>query len=98
MATNEVIATDYDPSRMQDQLFIIPSFEFLRGEISRLVERFGKKVYDEAYRIILRFHEQTFALLDSDGVREERSVRTLTDWAKKIGIAPATFNPASACS
>src|SRR5262249_31340665 len=42
--TDEVIATDYDPSRMQDQLFIIPSFEFLRGEISRLVERFGIKV------------------------------------------------------
>jgi phenylalanine-4-hydroxylase len=39
--TDEVIATDYDPSRMQDQLFVIPSFAFLRGEIERLVRRFG---------------------------------------------------------
>jgi phenylalanine-4-hydroxylase len=39
--TNEVIATDYDPSRMQDLLFVIPSFSFLRREIERLVERFG---------------------------------------------------------
>jgi phenylalanine-4-hydroxylase len=39
--TDEVIATDYDPSRMQDQLFIIPSFAFLRREIELLVRRFG---------------------------------------------------------
>jgi phenylalanine-4-hydroxylase len=39
--TDEVIATDYDPSRMQDQLFIIPSFVFLRREIERLVKRFA---------------------------------------------------------
>jgi phenylalanine-4-hydroxylase len=39
--TDDVIATDYDPSRMQDRLFIIPSFAFLRGEIERLVRRFG---------------------------------------------------------
>jgi phenylalanine-4-hydroxylase len=39
--TDEVIATDYDPSRMQDRLFIIPSFGFLRCEIERLVQRFG---------------------------------------------------------
>jgi phenylalanine-4-hydroxylase len=39
--TDEVIATDYDPSRMQDLLFIIPSFSFLRREAERLVERFG---------------------------------------------------------
>jgi len=39
--TNEVIETDYDPSRMQDQLFIIPSFVFLRREIEALVRRFG---------------------------------------------------------
>src|SRR5437588_2918436 len=38
--TAEVIATDYDPSRMQDLLFIIPSFAFLRREIEQLVERF----------------------------------------------------------
>jgi phenylalanine-4-hydroxylase len=39
--TDEVIATDYDPSRMQDLLFTIPSFTFLRREAERLVERFG---------------------------------------------------------
>jgi phenylalanine-4-hydroxylase len=39
--TDEVIATDYDPSRMQDLLFIIPSFAFLRREIEQLVKRFG---------------------------------------------------------
>jgi phenylalanine-4-hydroxylase len=39
--TDEVIATDYDPSRMQDKLFIIPSFAFLRRETERLVQRFG---------------------------------------------------------
>jgi phenylalanine-4-hydroxylase len=39
--TDEVIATDYDPSRMQDLLFIIPSFVFLRREIEQLVKRFG---------------------------------------------------------
>ena len=42
--TDEVIETDYDPSRMQDQLFIIPSFVFLRREIEQLVKRFGIKV------------------------------------------------------
>jgi phenylalanine-4-hydroxylase len=39
--TDKVIETDYDPSRMQDLLFIIPSFPFLRREIERLVKRFG---------------------------------------------------------
>jgi phenylalanine-4-hydroxylase len=39
--TDQVIATDYDPSRMQDVLFIIPSFAFLRREIEQLVKRFG---------------------------------------------------------
>jgi phenylalanine-4-hydroxylase len=39
--TDDVIATDYDPSRMQDLLFIIPSFVFLRREIEQLVKRFG---------------------------------------------------------
>lgn len=37
--TSEVIETDYDPSRMQDHLFIIPSYRWLRGEAERLVER-----------------------------------------------------------
>jgi phenylalanine-4-hydroxylase len=39
--TDEVIETDYDPSRMQDKLFIIPSYVFLRREIEKLVRRFG---------------------------------------------------------
>src|SRR5205814_6733547 len=39
--TDEVIATDYDPSRMQDHLFIAPSFPFLRRELEALVRRFG---------------------------------------------------------
>ncbi|MBI1832291.1 MAG: hypothetical protein HYR84_12680 [Planctomycetes bacterium] len=39
--TDEVIETDYDPSRMQDHLFIIPSYAFLRREIEALVRRFG---------------------------------------------------------
>jgi phenylalanine-4-hydroxylase len=42
--THDVIETDYDPSRMQDQLFIIPSFSFLRQEIVQLVQRLGIKV------------------------------------------------------
>jgi phenylalanine-4-hydroxylase len=39
--TNEVIETDYDPSRMQERLFVIPSFQFLRREVEQLVRRFG---------------------------------------------------------
>jgi phenylalanine-4-hydroxylase len=39
--TDEVIDTDYDPSRMQTLLFVIPSFAFLRSEVERLVDRFG---------------------------------------------------------
>lgn len=39
--TDEVVETDYDPSRMQDRLFIIPSFVFLRRELEQLVKRFG---------------------------------------------------------
>lgn len=39
--TSEVIETDYDPSRMQDQLFIIPSFAFLRRDLEQLVKRLG---------------------------------------------------------
>jgi phenylalanine-4-hydroxylase len=45
--TGEVIATDYDPSRMQDLLFIIPSFAFLRRETEQLVRRFGISVDGE---------------------------------------------------
>src|SRR5262245_50679410 len=39
--TDVVIATDYDPSRMQDRLFIAPSLSFLRQELESLVRRFG---------------------------------------------------------
>jgi phenylalanine-4-hydroxylase len=39
--TDVVITTDYDPSRMQDHLFIAPSFPFLRHELETLVRRFG---------------------------------------------------------
>jgi phenylalanine-4-hydroxylase len=39
--TDTVIKTDYDPSRMQDKLFIIPSFAFLRRETEQLVKRLG---------------------------------------------------------
>jgi phenylalanine-4-hydroxylase len=39
--TDEVIETDYDPSRMQERLFVIPSFGFLRREVTELVRRFG---------------------------------------------------------
>ena len=39
--TDVVINTDYDPSRMQDRLFIAPSFPFLRRELETLVRRFG---------------------------------------------------------
>lgn len=39
--TDEVIDTDYDASRMQDLLFVIPSLPFLRQEVERLVTRFG---------------------------------------------------------
>jgi phenylalanine-4-hydroxylase len=39
--TDVVINTDYDPSRMQDQLFIAPSLAFLRRELEGLVHRFA---------------------------------------------------------
>ena len=39
--TDVVIATDYDPSRMQNRLFIAPSLPFLRRELEGLVRRFG---------------------------------------------------------
>ncbi len=39
--TDEVIETDYDASRMQELLFVIPSFPFLRKEVEQLVRRFG---------------------------------------------------------
>jgi phenylalanine-4-hydroxylase len=39
--TEVVINTDYDPSRMQNKLFIAPSFPFLRRELEKLVRRFG---------------------------------------------------------
>jgi phenylalanine-4-hydroxylase len=39
--TDVVIRTDYDPSRMQDNLFVAPSLPFLRQELENLVRRFG---------------------------------------------------------
>ncbi|MBL8794308.1 MAG: phenylalanine 4-monooxygenase [Planctomycetia bacterium] len=42
--TDVVITTDYDPSRMQDHLFIAPSLPFLRRELESLVRRFGINV------------------------------------------------------
>ncbi len=38
--TDVVIQTDYDPSRMQDHLFVAPSLPFLRREMEGLVRRF----------------------------------------------------------
>jgi phenylalanine-4-hydroxylase len=46
--TDVVIKTDYDPSRMQDRLFIAPSFPFLRAELTALVRRFGIPVLSES--------------------------------------------------
>ena len=51
--TDDVIETDYDPSRMQDQLFIIPSFAFLRREIEQLVKRFGLRVAAKRLQLAL---------------------------------------------
>jgi phenylalanine-4-hydroxylase len=42
--TREVIDTDYDPSRMQDLLFVLPSLPFLRHEVEQLVSSFGVSV------------------------------------------------------
>ena len=39
--TDEVIRQDYDPSKMQVDFFIAPSFKFLRTELEALVRRFG---------------------------------------------------------
>ena len=39
--TDVVVGTDYDPSRMQDHLFVAPSLPFLRRELESLVRRFG---------------------------------------------------------
>ena len=39
--TETVITTDYDPSQMQKDFFIAPSFPFLRRELEALVRRFG---------------------------------------------------------
>jgi len=39
--TNSVIETDYDWSKMQELLFVIPSFGFLRREVADLVTRMG---------------------------------------------------------
>jgi len=48
--TDVVIQSDYDPSRMQDHLFIAPSFQFLRRELEALVRRFEiPLLFEEPY-------------------------------------------------
>lgn len=42
--TDVVIHQDYDPSHMQVNLFVAPSFAFLRRELENLVRRFGISV------------------------------------------------------
>ena len=39
--TDVVIGTDYDPSQMQKDFFVAPSYAFLRRELEALVKRFG---------------------------------------------------------
>jgi phenylalanine-4-hydroxylase len=39
--TDKVIETDYDWAKMQELLFVIPSFGVLRREVEALVQRFG---------------------------------------------------------
>jgi phenylalanine-4-hydroxylase len=39
--TDKVVETDYDPSRMQDLLYVIPDFSFLRRETQSLIDRLG---------------------------------------------------------
>jgi monomeric phenylalanine-4-hydroxylase len=41
-ALDEVIATDYDPTRMQQTLFVLPSLDALRRATERLIERYRK--------------------------------------------------------
>jgi len=43
--TADVIAQDYDPSHMQVDFFIAPSFKFLRQELEALVARLGIRVF-----------------------------------------------------
>ena len=42
--TDDVIHQDYDPSHMQVEFFIAPSFAFLRMELEALVKRLGIKI------------------------------------------------------
>ncbi len=42
--TEDVIGQDYDPSHMQVEFFIAPSFAFLRSELEALVQRLGIRV------------------------------------------------------
>lgn len=43
--TNVVVNTDYDPTYMQKDLFVIPSLPFLRAETETLVKRLGIPVH-----------------------------------------------------
>jgi phenylalanine-4-hydroxylase len=45
--TDVVIATDYDPTQMQKDFFIAPSFSFLRDELTRLIRRLNIPVLPE---------------------------------------------------
>src|SRR5262249_13672064 len=54
--TDVVINTDYDPSRMQDHLFIPPAFAFLRRELEALVRRFGIPVLEDQKENGMKFH------------------------------------------
>lgn len=42
--TDVVIETDYDPSRMQEKLFVIPSFASLRDQVDQFIRRLGLDV------------------------------------------------------
>ena len=42
--TEDVIRQDYDPSHMQVEFFIAPSFAFLRSELEALVKRLGIRI------------------------------------------------------
>lgn len=48
--------------------------------------------YDSTNSSMLRFHQRTLALLGTEGVRHQRSIESLLDWAAKSAIClPAAF-------
>ena len=64
--TDVVIDTDYDPSRMQDHLFIAPSLPFLRRELEGLVRRFGIRVVSRDGAAILSIRGCSRGYRDED--------------------------------